>query len=501
MKKSKLNLVISILVLAIILISPYSRNPIKLSKESSSNNLTESLKSADKSGGGYIMDTDADFSWIEINITGTNMTAISDEDDAHDSISFTVWDFEYYGITYNEIFVSTNGWMSFTDEGSTSFWLSEIPSRDIENKDCVALLSEDLNLDNSDFGNGDVFYQFLGSSPNRYLVIEYYQAYDFHNEELVGDFEVIFYENGTIKFQYKLVNNLGGFEPIIGLDHGDLTNYNSYDAILPLYEKAISFEFNQMINAYTPTFNENDQFCWKVNKVNHTAMETDFGPDWEQQFGLIPDMEISEKTKINVTVITENATHWEIKYDMWNWTSTSKNFGALPEVDSILTFRKEPLTYTQKHNLTNFFPLLLPKYPDLYLEKVNLSDSYLDPVYLSSTKETLLIATFLGSLLISCAGTYNENGLLIKLVITAYDGSNFYDALEMNLCSCVVSAPVGGDGGGGGGGGGGGVKEEALPLALIIVVSSIGVAAVIIFVLIKKGIINTSKLRVRRTTE
>jgi len=451
-------------------------------------------------GDGYTINTDAHYSWIEISSSGINMTEISNKDDDYqvlDIFGEDGWNFTFYETNYSKIYVSTNGWMSFTNKGDTEDWLDDIPGQSLKNLDCIALLCEDLNLDDFDFGGGDVFYNFSGTAPNRYLIIEYFQAYDFSNEELVGDFEVILYENGTIKFQYKTVNDLDRFEPIIGLDHGDMTNFNLYDATLPLTSNAISFVFNELIIEdinYSLDFNENDHFLWKIDEINHTAMEKVFGSEWEQKFGFLPNMGLNEKIKINISLITENSTHWEIKYDMWNWTSTNQNFGAIPDVDPIFTFRKEPLNYTQEHNLTNLIPLLLPIYSTLYLRNANLSDSYKDIDYLNS-KITIFWVKFYNpskSEWIRGYVTYDEYGILIEIYLNLWRGGVKYTAFAMSMITL--------DAGGGPSGGGGDDDDdddknaEMDILFIILIISFIGVGAfAVIVVLIKKGIIDLSK--------
>jgi len=453
-------------------------------------------------GDGYVMDPNAEYSWIEISSSGINMTNISNKDDDFQVLDIFVedgWNFTFYETNYSKIYVSSNGWMSFTNKGDTGDWLNGIPSQCSENVDCIALLSEDLIL--GDFGGGDVFYNFSGTAPNRYLVIEYYQVYDFSNGELVGDFELILYENGTIKFQYKTVNDLDGFEPIIGLDHGDMMNYNLYDATLPLTSKAFSFVFDDLKDVnYTLEFNEGDKFSWKINEINHTAMERVFGSEWEQKFGFSPDMGLNEKTKINVSLITENSTHWEIKYDMWNWISTNQNFGAIPDGASILTFRREPLNYTQEHNLTNLIPLLLPKYTVLYLRNAKLSDSYSSDIrYYWHSRTTEFRVYFhkpyttdwiMGDV------SYNENGILDEVDLYLWADGVEYPAFVMSLITTDTGGVPPSEGGGNDGDNDKDAEIDLLFIILLVSIIGVGALAVIV-VLIKKGIIDLSKPKVK----
>jgi len=485
MKKSTIFLAVLVLVLAQAILSLYSNSPFHISQDTDKNELDKTLKLSTESGGGYIMDTNAAYSWIEINETGIPMGL----DDISDYGSIKIledggWNFTFYETNYSKIYVSTNGWMSFTNLGDTDFWFREIPGQRLENIDCICPFLEGLNLSEG----GDVYYNFSGTAPNRYLVIEYYQVCEYYSDELVGNFQVILCENGTIKFQYKNVNDLlYKIGPHIGLDHGDMTNYNSYEASLPLNEKAITFEFDKLWKLnYTLGFNEGDQFTWQINEVNytvklswiidevnHTAMEKVFGSNWEQSFGLPPEMNAYKKTKINVSLIKDNTTHWEIKYDMWDWISESSNFGSVPDYDPILIFRKEPLNYSQQHNLTNIIPLLIPKYCALYLRDANLTDHY-KKLSVYEGGDLRMDIDFFGKL----EGTmyYNEHGVLCHVNLKDNFG---YTAFDM-----VIDFSIGSSSGGSDGDDGIDEEDRAIPLHILLII--IGVIGIITIVIIKR---------------
>ncbi len=309
--------------------------------------------------------------------------------------------------------------MSFTDLGDTDWLCYNIPSAKIENFDCVALLCEDLDPSYS----GNIYYQFFGSGPNRYLVIEYNQICNI-NEELVGDFEVIFYENGTIKFQYKIIYDLQWFYQIFGLDHGDLTNYNRYDPELSLNSKAIEFTFNEMIEIELGLkFNIEDVFSWLVLEVDHIKMDLAFGITWEADFGLYPNMLINEKTQINISSIIENSTHWEINYSSWDWIDKNDTFNTSYDGFDSIIYRKEPLNYTLPHLLPNYFPFILPNYTLLYLSRANL-DNYYDNIEQYNFGNILLESYIRISMYeeVIVEAFYSSSGILEELkVIYEYD--------------------------------------------------------------------------------
>ncbi|GAI00135.1 unnamed protein product, partial [marine sediment metagenome] len=101
----------------------------------------------------------------------------------------------------DKIYVSSNGWMSFTyTHPSEDF--GQIPDIEDYNIDMIALFWMDLNANDTNNGGGSVYYLFGGISPNRYLAIEYYNIYYGEFSEtpsvLAGSFELILFENGSI---------------------------------------------------------------------------------------------------------------------------------------------------------------------------------------------------------------------------------------------------------------------------------------------------------------
>ena len=206
--------------------------------------LDDSLKtSAWNPGFNYTMIEDIPYSWIEISTTGTNFTGFYgyESDDAVNTTSFIDqgWTFTFYGTEYDYLNVSTNGWMTFTNDDDPtnydfdyiySYEWDDIPQNcsttNHENhNDTACLLATDLSVD---YG-GSIFYQFFGAAPNRYLVVEYHQIAEYYIE-VPQTMQAIFHENGDIHFQYKSIteSEIWGENTVVGLDHGDLVNYNIY---------------------------------------------------------------------------------------------------------------------------------------------------------------------------------------------------------------------------------------------------------------------------------
>ena len=293
----------------------------------------------------------------------------------------------------------------------------------LDNLDCVALYWADLLTDDLMGGKGSVYYEFL-SSPNR-LVIEYDNIGSF-DPYFSGTFEVIFYELGNIKFQYKNLVNFTYYAADAGLDHGDGFNYNRFTEYFyqnpSISSEAIEFTFDQMIEwNYTMGVESNDEYGWILTKLNDAKMESFFGTNWEQQFGLLPNPNKADKMKINITSLTENSTHWEIDYNIWDWENRITDFSTTPSSSDIIVYRREPFNYTQPHNMTNIIPFITPKPVPVYLERMNLTDYYDVYTYYGAggSRLTYMDSKNIGGddIYISIVALYSEEGLLRNMVI------------------------------------------------------------------------------------
>lgn len=238
------------------------------------------------SGFNYTIIDNYPYSWIEINETGTLMAFISNEDDEAQSINITAedgWEFTFYGTSYTNITVDTNGWMTFQNandgwtydfHGTGSLIWRDIPQNcsdwtdtDDNNRnhnDTVCLLATDLIPSD----HGQIYYEFFGNAPNRYLVIEYFEVEEIMEEEY-QTMEAIFYENGDIKFQYKNITdpmsgNGWDYDAKVGLDHGDLINYNNYTNNWTITfggavkERAVYFRLSKSGAIYLPLGGDDD---------------------------------------------------------------------------------------------------------------------------------------------------------------------------------------------------------------------------------------------------
>ena len=107
--------------------------------------------------------------------------------------------FCYFGNTYTQFWVGTNGWVSFSPGQPSTYTSSPIPSTNASvPRNCVMGPWQDWwsNLN----GNGNISYQLVGSYPNRKMVVNFFQLPMFQCISLLGTFQIVLNEcNNTIQ--------------------------------------------------------------------------------------------------------------------------------------------------------------------------------------------------------------------------------------------------------------------------------------------------------------
>ncbi len=132
----------------------------------------------------------------DISATGTN-TFIGDEQEILVPIGFN---FNFYGVAYPELYISDNGYVSFTEVTGTSFSNQDIPDPDNPNN-LIAPLWDDLDP----ASGGAVYYETLGTAPNRRFIVQWDQVPQFFDVDS-NTFQVVLYEStGCVEFRYGLV--------------------------------------------------------------------------------------------------------------------------------------------------------------------------------------------------------------------------------------------------------------------------------------------------------
>lgn len=159
--------------------------------------------------------------------------SLSDDDFFSVALPF---DFPFYGENFSTLYVSTNGWMSFYNTQPYVSWFTSFPTSGEDWLYAVVLYGVDLNA-------SDTIYTQSFTSPNR-LVVQYNDSrYLYWPQDVAGTFQAVFYENGTIEFNYDAVVNDQGYWYTAGLNHGPIwTNYETLSLGFPVDDYSVRFD-------------------------------------------------------------------------------------------------------------------------------------------------------------------------------------------------------------------------------------------------------------------
>jgi hypothetical protein len=159
------------------------------------------------------------YGYVDISATGaTAIVGYSDDSVAGPlPIGFT---FNFYGVDYTDFWVQTNGTIGFSSF-SYDYTNQCLPTTDL-NGNLLAPLWDDLVLGSGP--PGTIFYETMGTAPNRYLVIQFHEVrYIAGIDDDTIEFEVILYEGtNDIVYQYADLTNAassnnGGVSATIGI--------------------------------------------------------------------------------------------------------------------------------------------------------------------------------------------------------------------------------------------------------------------------------------------
>ena len=142
------------------------------------------------------------------------------------------FDFTFFGNTYNQFYVSSNGFISFS---SIPAWIWTYNNRDIANgnlpNNYIAPFWDDTTVING--ADQNVYYKTIGSAPNRQLIVQFTNVGFWSDPTPLGTFFVILHEgNNNIQLQYRyLVGNNSrtrGGSATVGLENVDGSEGSKY---------------------------------------------------------------------------------------------------------------------------------------------------------------------------------------------------------------------------------------------------------------------------------
>lgn len=237
-------------------------------------------------GSGSTNITPLSFDDLSNNSTATFIEANNDFDGTDDGLylgsGILPFNFSLFGNNFSagsDVVFCTNGWLSFDSDIESDDFDSYDPADDISDvlvgdsygpyDSFIAPFWSDLVMDA--YSNQGVWYETIGSSPNRKFVVQYY-ASDTENDDNILVFQVVLFEGtNDIQFTYAKMEDVNGDDSnqddgavdgsgsFIGLLSGDdgvnmgWSVYSAFDSsIPPISTQAyyIYFKYNSSTNNY-----------------------------------------------------------------------------------------------------------------------------------------------------------------------------------------------------------------------------------------------------------
>ena len=154
-------------------------------------------------------DQEVTYDWVDISSSGTALN-LRDDDHRNVPLPFT---FEFYGTGRDSVSIGSNGQVYFLNNDFGENYKNESIPSSVTNHDFIALLWDDLNP----ASGGNVYYDVVGTAPNRRFVIQYQDVPHYVGggdggpgpyflASGTGSFQAILEENGDILMQYQDVN-------------------------------------------------------------------------------------------------------------------------------------------------------------------------------------------------------------------------------------------------------------------------------------------------------
>ena len=125
-------------------------------------------------------------------------TAVSLSDDSQSGALPIGFNFCFFGTTYNQFYIGSNGWIAFSPQ-STSYTSGAIPSTAANvPKNCIMAPWQDWHPGTGSNVGNYIRYQTLGTAPNRKLVVSWNQVPFFSCTSVLGTFQIVIYETTNI---------------------------------------------------------------------------------------------------------------------------------------------------------------------------------------------------------------------------------------------------------------------------------------------------------------
>lgn len=162
--------------------------------------------------GGYRI-TDGSAAFEDISTTGADLFLV-DDSNGYSPLGFS---FNYFGNIYSDIFVGSNGLMTF-GVGSNAYINTAIPAAAAPN-DAIYVMWDDFNPG----AGGQVLVETRGTAGTDLRFIAQWNNVPQYGQTDANTFQAVLFENGTIEFRYLAISAFTDVDATVGTENIDGT--------------------------------------------------------------------------------------------------------------------------------------------------------------------------------------------------------------------------------------------------------------------------------------
>ena len=268
------------------------------------------------------------YAWLDINFTGTD-TGLGNGGEYDLELPFT---FYYYGMPVTEVTIEDNGTLLMRAGEEMDAANDCMPHDNVHGTESiVAPLWEDLDSGDSD----GVFFQHVGTAPNRYTVVHWYNVANNDGNADFYDFQVLLHEaESQIVFQYRSVvtptpglTNGGGAsvgiqrDVDVGLDYSCNTDTILHDELAVLFYTDCTDDDGDGVDTCSGDCDDTEASVYEGAAELHDVLDNDCDGFVDEDFVGFGDLVFTEFMN---QPATEDSNHGEW-FEVHNPTATDIN--------------------------------------------------------------------------------------------------------------------------------------------------------------------------------
>jgi len=221
--------------------------------------------------------TSVNYNWLDVKSATSAVFGPGGFDNETPRQRTLPFSFNFYGIDHQDIYISPNGWISFSLPANSAVTNDTLPSATAPDS-IIAPFWDDLK--SSTGQSGGIYFGVKGDAPNRKAVIQW-EVFDGAATPNVIFFEIVLYEHSNlIKFQYNTVDSnyqtsatptigiasdaTDGLTYFYGTGSGNVTPYSS----ILFHNKFLDGLASANIVPDTATAGVNESFNYKFYNIS-----------------------------------------------------------------------------------------------------------------------------------------------------------------------------------------------------------------------------------------